>query len=115
VSDAEKWGDVLTGMTGGVVSKAQDFVGQDAWDLVSDEGKSAVFECAGLLVECQLMKAAGHDVTAAEAAVKQAIANWALSGEIRVAAHTDEFLDELKAGLLVGLKAVMTIAIGAVL
>lgn len=110
-----EWKEVVAGMTSGVISKATEFVGTDAWDLVSDEGKKDVIECAALLVECQLLKAAGQDVSNAEQAVRQAIANWGLSGKIRVAQHRDEFLDELKAGLLVGLKAVMTIAIGAVL
>ena len=108
------WGKILKGMSRGVVDKAKDFVTEDAWNLISDEGKVEVEECAAMMVEAQLLKAAGEDVDAIILAIEAAIGNWAMSGKIKMAQHTDEFLDELKDGLLIGLKAVMAIAIAAI-
>lgn len=93
----EKWKALAGGLTDKVVGQWQKFVGEDAWNLISDTGKQDLVECAALLVECQLLSASGQDTSIAQAALKAAIGNWELSGRIRAA---DDFLDTLKEGLI---------------
>ena len=97
-----KWDQLVAKQTTKIVDKAVSFVGKDAWDLVSDEGKQDVVTVAALLVECQLLEAAGEteDAGIAKAALQAALGNWETSGRIRASTHADEFVTLLKVGLV---------------
>lgn len=97
---SEQWQKLRDALTASVVKRTRDYVGKQKFDLISEKGQSDVVETAELLVECQLLRAAGEDVSAAELALKAVIANWATAGHIKASQHTDEFLNELKEGLI---------------
>ena len=98
-----------------LMDKAIKFISVDAWNLVSDEGKLQVLQAARLMVECEFAAMAGRDVSIPVAALRAAFGNWKLAGKIRMAQHTDEFLDELKEGLFVAAKIIFSTAIAGLL
>ena len=93
----EGLGKALTEKTMGNIAT---FMDEDAWDLITDEGKKAIGDCAALYIEAGMVEAAGGDATVAKAALSAAIGNWELSGVIRMAGHADDFLKDLKAALI---------------
>jgi hypothetical protein len=97
-------------MMGSVVT----FVSEDAWDLITDEGKAQVAECAALYIECGMVEAAGGDATLAKAAISAAIGNWELSGKIRMAGHRDDFIAELKSALIKAAGVALTLLVAAI-
>jgi hypothetical protein len=90
------------------------FIKEDAWNLITDEGKAAIGECAALYVECGMVEAAGGDATVAKAAIAAAIGNWELSGVIRMAGHTDDFLKELQDALVKAAGIALTLLVAAI-
>lgn len=94
------WDVLKSRLTDSVVDRVKGFVTLDKFQLISPEGQEQVIEAASLLVECQLRRAAGDDVEVAETALKAAIGNWELAGKIKSAQLGDEFLEELKEGLI---------------
>lgn len=78
------------------------------WKLVSITGQEDVLEAAEMLVECQLARAMGEDVSAAEMALKITIENWGMAGRIKVEGMGDEFIDLLKEALIEGGQIVLS-------
>lgn len=98
----------------GTLDQAKDFVTEDAWNLITEEGRAELVVCADLFAECILREAAGEDCSVAKAALSAAIGNWELSGKIRAAGHADDFLQELKAGLIEGAEIALKLLVTAV-
>ena len=87
-------------LTAQLIAKTQSLIGQDAWELIPASGKEDVLLIGQMLVECALLTAAGLDVDNTVVALKAALGNWEIAGRIRVAAHSNAFLEELREALL---------------
>jgi len=105
------WEGLGKALTEKTLSNILTFISEDAWNLVTDDGKADIADAAALLVECGMVEAAGGDATVAKAALSAAIGNWELSGKIRMAGHVDDFLDDLKVALLAAGKIALTMLI----
>lgn len=108
------WDGLVTGLTDKTLDGVKKFITEDAWDLISDEGKVDIVDVAALYVECGLIDAVGGDTTVAKAALSAALGNWEMSGRIRAAGHVDDFIKDLKAALIKAAGIALTLAIAAV-
>ena len=108
------WEGLGKALTDKTMGQVVGFIGEDAWNLITDEGKAQVAECAALYIEAGMVEAAGGDATVAKAALSAAIGNWELSGVIRMAGHTDDFLKELKDALIQAAGVALTLLVAAI-
>jgi hypothetical protein len=108
------WEGLGKSLTDKMMGQVTTFIQEDAWNLITDEGKAQIAECAALYVEAGMVEAAGGDATVAKAAIAAAIGNWELSGKIRMAGHTDDFLAELKDVLVKAAGIALTLIVAAI-
>lgn len=108
------WEGLGKSLTDKMMGQVTTFVSEDAWNLITDEGKGQIGECAALYIECGMIEAAGGDCTLAKAAISAAIGNWELSGVIRMAGHTDDFIKELKSALVKAAGIALTLIVAAI-
>jgi len=108
------WEGLGKSLTDKMMGQVTTFITEDAWDLITDEGKAQLVECAALYVEAGMVEAAGGDATVAKAAISAAIGNWELSGKIRAAGHMDDFIAELKTALVKAAGVALTLVVAAI-
>ena len=105
------WDGLAKGLTDKTIVGIRKFISEDAWNLVTDEGKADVADVAALYIECGLLEAIGGDTTVAKAALSAALGNWEMSGRIRAAGHVDDFVADLKVALVKAAGIALTLAV----
>lgn len=95
-----KWGDLQRGLTDSLVKETQKILTPEKWDLLSDTGKAEMASIGAMMVECQMLEAAGIDVSVPRRALKAAMGNWKVAVMVKGSTVGDEILRDVKEAMV---------------